>query len=139
MVLDTSALVAMLLGEPERDQFIAALAEAEDPLISAGTLLEASIVLQSKLGEAGVGDLDELLATAGVRCVAVDLAQAHVARDAFARFGKGRDTAGLNYGDCFAYALAKSRDLPLLFQGDDFSQTDIAAVRLLPAQMTSER
>jgi ribonuclease VapC len=62
-----------------------------------------------------------------------------IARLAWRRFGKGRHPAGLNYGDCFAYALAKSRDLPLLFQGDDFSQTDIAAVRLLPAQMTSER
>jgi ribonuclease VapC len=125
VVLDTSALVAMLLGEPERDQFIAALAEAEDPLISAGTLLEASIVLQSKLGDGGLADLDELLATAGVRCVAVDLAQVHAARDAFARFGKGRDAAGLNYGDCFAYALAKVAQAPLLFKGDDFGRTDV--------------
>ena len=117
----------MLLGEPERDQFIAALAEAEDPLISAGTLLEASIVLQSKLGDAGLADLDELLATAGVRCVAVDLAQAHAARDAFARFGKGRDAAGLNYGDCFAYALAKVAQAPLLFKGDDFRRTDVVS------------
>ena len=129
MILDTSALVAILLGEPERDQFIAALAEAEDPLISAGTLLEASIVLQSKLGEAGLADLDELLASAGVRCVAVDLAQAHAARDAYARFGKGRDAAGLNYGDCFAYALAKVAQAPLLFKGNDFRRTDaIAAI-----------
>jgi ribonuclease VapC len=127
VVLDTSALVAMLLGEPERDRFIAALAEAEDPLISAGTLLEVSIVMQSKLGEAGLVDLDELLATAGVRCVAVDVAQAHAARAAFARFGKGRDAAGLNYGDCFAYALAKVAKAPLLFKGDDFARTDVVA------------
>ncbi len=127
MVLDTSALVAMLLGEPDCDRFIAALAEAEDPLISAGTLLETSIVVQSKLGEAGLADLDELLATAGVRCVAVDLAQVHAARDAFARFGKGRDTAGLNYGDCFAYALAKVAQVPLLFKGEDFRRTDVVA------------
>ena len=127
MVLDTSALVAMLLGEPERDQFIAALADAEDPLISAGTLLEASIVLQSKLGEAGVADLDALLAAAGVRCVAVDLAQARAARDAFARFGKGRDPAGLNFGDCFAYALATVTQSPLLFKGEDFRRTDVIA------------
>jgi ribonuclease VapC len=127
VVLDTSALVAILLGEPERDRFIAALAEAEDPLISAGTLLEASIVLQSKLGAAGPGDLDELLATAGVRCVAVDLAQVHAARDAFVRFGKGRDAAGLNYGDCFAYALARVAQAPLLFKGDDFRRTDVVA------------
>jgi ribonuclease VapC len=127
VVLDTSALVAMLLGEPDCDRFIAALAEAEDPLISAGTLLETSIVVESKLGEAGLADLDELLATAGVRCVAVDLAQVHAARDAFARFGKGRDTAGLNYGDCFAYALAKVAQVPLLFKGEDFRRTDVVA------------
>jgi ribonuclease VapC len=125
VVLDTSALVAMLLGEPERDQLIAALAEATDPLISAGTLLETSIVVQSKLGDDGLADLDELLATAGVRCVAVDLAQMHAARDAFARFGKGRDAAGLNYGDCFAYALAKITQVPLLFKGDDFRRSDV--------------
>jgi ribonuclease VapC len=120
-------LVAILLSEPERDRFIAALSEARDPLISAGTLLEASIVLQSKLGDGGLADLDELLATAGVRCVAVDLAQVHAARDAFARFGKGRDAAGLNYGDCFAYALAKVAQEPLLFKGDDFGRTDVVA------------
>lgn len=117
----------MLLGEPERDQFIAALAQAADPLISAGTLLEASIVVRRKLGDGGVADLDELLATAGVRCVAVDLAQVHAARDAFARFGKGRDAAGLNYGDCFAYALAKIMQVSLLFKGDDFRRTDVVA------------
>jgi ribonuclease VapC len=127
VVLDTSALLAILLGEPERDQFIAALAEAADPLISAGTLLESSIVVQSKLGDDGLADLDELLATAGVRCVAVDLAQVHAARDAFARFGNGRDAAGLNYGDCFAYALAKLTQVPLLFKGDDFGRTDLVA------------
>ena len=125
MVLDTSALVAILLGEPERDQLIAVLADAADPLISAGTLLEASIVVQSKLGDDGLTDLDELLATAGVRCVAVDLAQVHAARDAFARYGKGRNAAGLNFGDCFAYALAKVAGVPLLFKGDDFAQTDV--------------
>jgi ribonuclease VapC len=127
VVLDTSALVAMLLGEPERDRFIAALADAEDPLISAGTLLEASIVVQSKLGEDGLDDLDQLLSAAGVRCVAVDLAQVHAARDAFSRLGKGRGAAGLNYGDCFSYALANVAGRPLLFKGADFSQTDVSA------------
>jgi ribonuclease VapC len=127
VVLDTSAVVAILLGEPERDQFIAALANAEDPVISAATLLEASIVIQSKLGEAGVSDLDELLATAAVRCVAVDLAQVNAGRDAFTRFGKGRNPAGLNYGDCFAYALAKLTRTPLLFKGEDFRRTDAVA------------
>jgi ribonuclease VapC len=127
MVLDTSALVAMLLGEPERDRFITALADAEDPLISAATLLEASIVVQNKLGDDGVEDLDQLLSAAGVRCVAVDLAQVRAAREGYARFGKGRGPAGLNYGDCFSYALATVTGRPLLFKGEDFSQTGVSA------------
>ncbi len=127
MVLDTSALVAMLLGEPERDRFITVLADAEDPLISAATLLEVSIVVQSKLGDGGLEDLDQLLSAAGVRCVAVDLAQVHAAREGFARFGKGRGPAGLNFGGCFSYALATVATRPLLFKGADFSQTDVSA------------
>jgi ribonuclease VapC len=125
MVLDTSALVAVLLGEPERDRFIALLADAEDPLISAATLVETSIVMLAKTGAEGISDLDELLAAAAVRCVAVDAAQAHLAREAFVRFGKGRARAALNYGDCFAYALARSTAQPLLFKGDDFILTDL--------------
>jgi len=125
MVVDTSALVAVLLGEPERDRFIELLADAEDPLISAATLVETSIVMLAKTGAEGVSDLDELLAAAAVRCVAVDAAQAHLAREAFARFGKGRARAGLNYGDCFAYALARATARPLLFKGDDFIHTDV--------------
>ena len=125
-MLDTSALVAILLGEPERDRFLATLADAEDPLISAATLIEASIVMRAKLGDEGVTDLDELLATAAARCVAVDAAQAVLARDAFARLGKRRASAGLNFGDCFSYALAKTAGRPLLFKGSDFSGTDVA-------------
>jgi ribonuclease VapC len=125
MVVDTSSLVAVLLGEPERDSLIALLAGAEDPLISAATLVEASIVMQAKTGQDGVSDLDDLLAAGAVRCVAVDSTQAHVARDAFARFGKGRAPSGLNFGDCFSYALARVTGRPLLFKGGDFSQTDV--------------
>lgn len=125
MVLDTSALVAVLFGEPERDRFIELLADAVDPLISAATLLEASIVMQAKTGADGVADLDELLAAAAVRCVALDSAQAYLTRDAFARYGKGRAPAGLNFGDCCSYALARATDRPLLFKGGDFSQTDV--------------
>jgi ribonuclease VapC len=117
--------MAVLLGEPERDPFIALLADAEDPLISAATLVEASIVMRAKTGDGGIADLDELLTAAAVRCVAVDSVQAHLARDAFARFGKGRAPAGLNFGDCFSYALAQATERPLLFKGDDFSQTDV--------------
>ena len=129
MVLDTSAIVAILLREPEHDAFATLLAGAADPLISAATLLETSIVMQAKTGAAGVAALDELLAVTSVRCVAVDREQALAARDAFVRYGKGRSAAGLNFGDCFAYALARVHGRPLLFKGSDFSQTDVASAR----------
>ena len=125
MVVDTSALLAILFDEPEQEPFRELLSAAEDPLISAATLLEASIVMRARTGAGGVADLDDLLAAAAVRTVAVDAAQAYVARDAFARFGKGQAPAGLNYGDCFSYALARSMGQTLLFKGDDFTQTDV--------------
>lgn len=125
VVIDTSALLAILFGEPERDQFIALLAHADDPLVSTATLVEASIVMQARVGEDGVDDLDDLLTAAAVRPVAVDADQAQLARAAFARFGKGQAPAGLNFGDCFAYALAQSLGRPLLFKGTDFAQTDV--------------
>src|SRR5262245_8182943 len=115
----------MLLGEPERDAFIAALAAADDPLVSAATLVEASIVMEVKVGAAGVADLDALLGAAAVRCVAVDEMQARLARDAFTRFGRGRGSAALNIGDCFAYALARAMERPLLFKGEDFGRTNV--------------
>jgi ribonuclease VapC len=125
MVLDTSALVAILRDEPERDEFLDLLAAADDSLISAATLLECSIV-QAKFDD-GVGDLDDLLRFAGVRCIALDATQALAAREAWLRYGKGRAPAALNFGDCFSYALAKTRNRPLLFKGEDFSRTDVAA------------
>lgn len=127
MVVDTSALIAILLGEPERDGLVQLLAEAEDVLISAATLVEASIVMLVKTGPAGVRDLDDLLTAAAIRPVAVDAAQAHLARDGFRRYGKGPASAGLNFGDCFSYALANNMNRPLLFKGDDFGRTDIAS------------
>lgn len=127
MVLDTSAIIAILSGEPERARYIALLASATDPLISAATLVESSIVMLARSGASGVKDLDELLAAAGVRCVAVDSSQAGLAREAFARFGKGRSPAALNFGDCFSYALARATGQPLLFKGEDFSKTNIQA------------
>ncbi len=130
MVLDTSAILAVLFAEAERDRFIALLADDDDPVLSAATLVEASIVVQARTGDDGVVDLDELLAVAGVRCVAVDVTQAQLAREAFARFGKGRAPAGLNLGDCFSYALAKAMDRPLLFKGADFVRTDVTPAAL---------
>jgi ribonuclease VapC len=127
VILDTSAVLAILLREPEHETFSTLLADAEDPVISAATLVEVSIVMQVKRGEAGVAALDALLAAGSVRCVAVDRAQALAARDAYVRYGKGRSPAGLNFGDCFAYALAQVNHQPLLFKGNDFVQTDIVA------------
>jgi ribonuclease VapC len=129
MVLDTSAIVAILRDEPECAEFADLLAAAKDPLISAATLLECSIVLHAKAGDEGIADLDDLLRTAGVRCVAVDHAQALGARTAWMRFGKGRSPAKLNYGDCFSYALAVTMDRPLLYKGEDFAHTDVRSAR----------
>jgi len=94
-------------------------------LLSAATLVEVSLVLLSRVGDRAVRTLDDMLWRAGARVVAVDEAQAVVARDAFRRYGKGRHRAALNLGDCFAYALAKTRDLPLLYKGDGFLHTDV--------------
>jgi len=132
MVIDSSAIVAVLLNEENAAQIAQAIEVASQRLLSAANLLEASIVIESRKGEAGGRELDLLLYRAAIEIVAVDQDQAGTARIAWRRFGKGRHPAGLNYGDCFAYALAKSRGLPLLFQGDDFSQTDIDAVPLQP-------
>jgi ribonuclease VapC len=129
MVLDTSAIVAILRDEPECAEFVHLLATTDDPLISAATLLESSIVLHAKVGDDAVADLDHLLQAAGVRCVAVDAAQAVAARTAWARYGKGRSPAGLNYGDLFSYALAATLDRALLYKGDDFAKTDIRSAR----------
>jgi ribonuclease VapC len=123
MVLDTSALVAILREEPEGLAFEKQLALANDPLISAATLFECSVV-QAKFDQ-GLEDLDDFLLATGIRVAAVDVAQAHAARDAWLRYGKGNGSARLNFGDCFSYALAKTTGRPLLFKGDDFTQTDV--------------
>jgi ribonuclease VapC len=130
MVIDTSALVAILTGEAEHGAFIAAIEAAESRLVSAATFVETSIVIESRFGAEGLRDLDLFLATAAVEIVPVDGDQAHTARRGFSRFGKGRHRASLNFGDCFAYALATIRREPLLFKGDDFNHTDVATVAL---------
>jgi ribonuclease VapC len=134
MVLDTSALVAILRGEPERRRFLEAIDAADACHLSAATLVETSIVLEARFGADGVQALDRLIQRAGIEVVPVDAEQAREARRGFSRFGKGRDVAGLNYGDCFAYALASVLGEPLLFKGDDFSRTDIAIAVLGPGQ-----
>jgi len=131
MVIDTSALVAVLLEEANAARIAAAVEAAPVRLLSAANLLEPSMVIESRKGAAGGRELDLLLYRAAVEVVAVDQDQAETARTAWRRYGKGRHPAGLNFGHCFAYALAKVRRLPLLFQGNDFGQTDIDCVPLL--------
>ena len=128
MVIDSSALVAILLNEPGASRIEAAIGAGSPRLLSAANLVETSIVAEGRKGEAMAGELDLLLYRVGIEVVAVDTNQAELARIAWRRFGKGRHPAGLNYGDCFAYALAKQTGLPLLFVGNDFSRTDIQAV-----------
>lgn len=128
MVIDTSALLAVLLQQPDAPRVAQAIEAGSLRLLSAANLLEASIVIESRKGEAGGRELDLLMYRSGIEVVAVDQDQAETARVAWRRFGKGRHPAALNYGDCFAYALARTRCLPLLFRGNDFSQTDIDCV-----------
>ena len=125
MVIDSSALIAILRGEPEQKAFEAAIAAADVRLVSAVTKLEASIVAIGSGPVEGAQDLDELLAVLSVTIVTFDEHQADIARDAFARYGKGRHRAGLNFGDCAAYALAMAEAEPLLFKGTDFGATDV--------------
>jgi len=125
MVIDTSALVAVLLGDASAPGLAAAIEAASSRLLSAANLLETAMVVESRKGEAAGRDLDLLLYRAAIEVVPVDHDQAEIARTAWRQFGKGRHPAGLNYGDCFAYALAKARQMPLLFSGDDFARTDI--------------
>lgn len=125
MVIDSSALAAILFGEPERRQFIEAIEAADSKLISVANWLEISIIIEARTGAEGSRDLEQFIERAGIEIVPVDLEQGRFARDAWLRFGKGRHPAALNYGDCFAYALAKSRSQTLLFKGDDFVHTDI--------------
>ena len=125
MVLDTSALLAIYFSEPDSERFEAAIVGAPESVISAGTLLEAGIVVEARRGKAGSVELDRLLRQLGVRTVPVDAEQVEVGRVAFRTYGRGRHPAALNYGDCFAYALAITTSDRLLFKGDDFSKTDV--------------
>lgn len=125
MVIDTSAVVAVLFNEPTAELYEGAIAGAETPCISAATALECSLVLEGRHGPAAAGKLDALIADQEIEIVPFDAEQLGFARAAFRRFGRGRHPAALNFGDCFAYALAKARGLPLLFKGNDFAQTDV--------------
>lgn len=128
MVIDTSALVAILSDEPERRAFNEAIESADSRILSVATFVEVSMVVESRYGAEGLHALDHFLDRAGVELVPVDLEQARVARGAFSRFGKGRHAAGLNHGDCFSYALGRVFGQPILCKGDDFPKTDAALV-----------
>lgn len=130
MVIDTSALLAILQDEPDAPAVEAALERDPVRLLPAPSALEAAIVIEARYGEAGGRELDLLLHRARIEIVAFDAAQMERARVAYRRFGKGYHRAGLNFGDCFAYALAQHSAEPLLFVGDDFAETDVAAVAL---------
>jgi ribonuclease VapC len=127
MVIDTSAMIAILFDEPEAEALERRIAADGVRLISAATWLEAAMVVEGRLREEGEAVLDLWLFKTGAEIVPFDADQANLARRAWRRYGKGRHPAGLNYGDCFAYALAQSRGEKLLFKGRDFSQTDIEA------------
>lgn len=127
MVVDTSALVALLSLEPEAARLAAAIESDATRLISAATVVETGIVIESRYGPEGGRELDLLIAKAGLSVEAVTAQHAEAARDAWRRYGKGRHSAALNYGDCFSYALARVTGEPLLFVGHDFSHSDITA------------
>lgn len=125
MVIDTSALLAILQNEPERRPFNKEIEAADSRLVSAATYVECSMIVESRYGAEGVRDLDHFIARAQITIVPVDAEQARIARDSFRRYGKGRHRAGLNFGDCFSYALTRVMDEPLLFKGTDFPYTDV--------------
>lgn len=127
MIIDTSALLAILRLESEARRMLEAIKGADRRAISAATLVEAGIVAEGYAGEQGARDLDAALARLKIEVLPLNESQAAYARRGYRRFGKGNHPARLNLGDCFSYALAKATGETLLFKGDDFSKTDIEA------------
>jgi ribonuclease VapC len=126
MVIDSSALLAILFGEPEKRRFNELIEAHTVRLMSAASYLESAIIIDDRLGYEGARDFKLFLSEADITIEPVTLEQAGLARNAYRQFGKGNHAAALNFGDCFAYALAKATGEPLLCKGNDFSQTDIA-------------
>jgi len=125
VVIDTSAIIAIFLAEPGKERLLRQIDEADTKRISAATVLETGIVLESRSGESAGIEFDLLMGRAGFEIVPVDAEQVEIARIAWRKYGKGRHPAALSFGDCFVYALAKALDEPLLAVGTDFAQTDI--------------
>jgi ribonuclease VapC len=126
MVIDTSALAAIFFHEPERDAFRNAIVAASSRLISAATVLEAGMVIEGRRGGGAGREFDLFIVRAQIKIVSIDAELADLARSAWRKFGKGRHPAGLNFGDCFSYALAKATGEPLLAKSTDFARTDVA-------------
>jgi len=127
VIVDTSAVLAVLFDEPDADHYARALARADRCRMSVANFLEAALVVESRAGTAGGHELDRLAQRTPIEMEPVTLEHAQSARRAWRRFGKGNHPAGLNFGDCFAYALSETSGEPLLFKGDDFSKTDLQA------------
>ncbi len=130
MIVDTSAVLAILFEEPEAEAYAVAIARAESCKMSAANYVEAGIVVESLTKDSGSRQFDAFLRRASVVIEPVTEEQAHAARQCYTDFGKGRHPAALNFGDCFAYALAKVLGEPLLYKGTDFSRTDIQVVKV---------
>ncbi|MEP6651037.1 MAG: type II toxin-antitoxin system VapC family toxin [Lapillicoccus sp.] len=130
MIVDSSALIAMLLYEPERDELVSVIAATDRCSMSAASWLEAAMVVDGRNDPVLSRRFDELVRVLHIDIATVTPAQAAIARRAFRDFGKGRHRAGLNFGDCFSYALASELCEPLLFKGDDFGHTDLEVVDL---------
>jgi ribonuclease VapC len=128
MILDTSALLAVLLNEPEANSFAAIMEKADTLRLSAAGYLEAAIFIERNCDAVRRAMFDTFLAEFSIHVEPVTAQQAQLARQAFVLFGKGRHRAALNFGDCFSYALAAARREPLLFKGDDFVHTDVQTV-----------
>lgn len=127
MIVDTSAVLAVLFEENDAELYARALTQADSCRMSAATFVEAAIVVDTQTKERGSRQFDAFMRRVRIAIEPVTEEQAHIARQAYADFGKGRHPAGLNFGDCFAYALAKVTGEPLLFKGKDFKKTDVAS------------
>jgi len=125
MIVDSSALLAILFAETDAETYARAITDADDCRISAANFVEVAIVVEAQTKNSGTRQFDTFFRRAGITIEPVTEEQAHLARQAYTDFGRGRHSAGLNFGDCFAYALAKAAGEPLLFKGDDFKKTDI--------------
>lgn len=127
MIVDTSAVLAILFNESDAERYARAISEADSRRMSAANFVEAAVVVEAQTRDSGSRQFDAFFRRAGIVVEPVTEEQAHAARQGYTDFGKGRHAAGLNFGDCFAYALAKVTGEPLLFKGGDFTKTDVKA------------